>query len=207
MIINRAGSWPAHGPQNQPTQRLQVTRWAGLTADPPRLLAPADPRTKSALELEFLNTSWCSEMLLAAELYGSSRDPLPFRTACYRAVPRGNRIMPHLIFDSRLYCPYRRAMGAVPDSWNARPFQENPARPQGAVNTGLAFVAEGAGMLLLERARARSSPMPPPAWRQRWASGRSARGSGPGPRPRRGRARSPPSLFRLSLGLTPSLCR
>jgi porphobilinogen synthase len=43
-------------------------------------------------------------------------------------------------------------MGAVPASGEARPFQEDPARPRDAVGTGLAFVAVGAGMLLLEPA-------------------------------------------------------
>jgi porphobilinogen synthase len=43
-------------------------------------------------------------------------------------------------------------MGAVPASGDARPFQANPARPGSAVAAGLGFVAEGAGMLLLEPA-------------------------------------------------------
>jgi porphobilinogen synthase len=60
--------------------------------------------------------------------------------------------MLHLIFGSRLYDPYRRAMGAVPASGDAGPFQENPAWPGDAVTTGLAFLAEGAGMVLLEPA-------------------------------------------------------
>jgi porphobilinogen synthase len=61
-------------------------------------------------------------------------------------------IMPHLILDSRLYDLYRAAMGAAPASGDVRAFQGNPARPREAVATGLAFVAEGAGTLLLEPA-------------------------------------------------------
>jgi porphobilinogen synthase len=85
----------------------------------------------------------------AAMIRGSVRE---VRRALDDAGHAGTGIMPHLIFDSRLYDPYRRAMGAVPASGDARPFQENPARPRDAVGTGLAFVAEGAGMLLLEPA-------------------------------------------------------
>lgn len=64
----------------------------------------------------------------------------------------GTGIMPHLIFDSRLYDGYRKAMDAVPASGDTRPFQVSPTRPASAVDTGLAFTAEGAGMLLLEPA-------------------------------------------------------
>jgi porphobilinogen synthase len=64
----------------------------------------------------------------------------------------GTGIMPHLIFDSRLYDGYRTVMGAVPASGDARPFQARPGQPHGAVAAGLGFVAEGAGMLLLEPA-------------------------------------------------------
>jgi len=74
------------------------------------------------------------------------------RRALDDAGHEGTGIMPHLIFDSRLYDPYRQAMGAVPASGEVRPFQESPARPRDAVGTGLAFVTEGAGMLLLEPA-------------------------------------------------------
>ena len=41
---------------------------------------------------------------------------------------------------------------AVPASGDTRPFQADPARPDAAVQAGLGFVAEGAGMLLLEPA-------------------------------------------------------
>jgi porphobilinogen synthase len=85
----------------------------------------------------------------AAMVRGSVR---AVRQALDHAGHAGTAIMPHLIFDSRLYDPYRRAMGAVPASGDVRPFQESPARPGNAVDTGLAFVAEGAGMLLLEPA-------------------------------------------------------
>ena len=61
-------------------------------------------------------------------------------------------IMPHLILDSRLYDLYRAAMGAMPASGDVRAFQGNPSRPREAVDAGLAFVSEGAGMLLLEPA-------------------------------------------------------
>jgi porphobilinogen synthase len=60
-------------------------------------------------------------------------------------------IMPHLIFDSRLYEEYRTAMRAVPAS-GRRAFHADPARPGPAVDAGLAFIAEGATSLLLEPA-------------------------------------------------------
>jgi porphobilinogen synthase len=61
-------------------------------------------------------------------------------------------IMPHLILDSRLYDVYRAAMGAMPASGDVRAFQGNPSRPREAAAAGLAFIDEGAGMLLLEPA-------------------------------------------------------
>ena len=74
------------------------------------------------------------------------------RAALDQAGHADTGIMPHLILDSRLYDPYRAAMGAVPASGDVRAFQGNPARPRDAINAGLAFVAEGAGTLLLEPA-------------------------------------------------------
>ncbi|MGW2541244.1 hypothetical protein ACWC5I_10320 [Kitasatospora sp. NPDC001574] len=58
--------------------------------------------------------------------------------------------MPHLIFDSALYEGYRTTMRATPASGARRPFQVSPRDPASAVGTGLAFVEEGADMLLLE---------------------------------------------------------
>lgn len=62
------------------------------------------------------------------------------------------RIMPHLIFDSKLYDGYRRTMDAVPASGEHRAFQVDPRRPTRAVQTSLEFIDEGADMLLLEPA-------------------------------------------------------
>ncbi|MFF7635621.1 hypothetical protein ACFZB9_21070 [Kitasatospora sp. NPDC008050] len=59
-------------------------------------------------------------------------------------------IMPHLIFDSALYEGYRTTMDATPASGAHRPFQLSPRQPEAAVEAGLAFLAEGADMLLLE---------------------------------------------------------
>jgi porphobilinogen synthase len=61
-------------------------------------------------------------------------------------------VMPHVIFDSRLYDGYRHAMGAVPSSGETRRFQADPQRPGSAVDAAMAFVAEGADSLLLEPA-------------------------------------------------------
>jgi porphobilinogen synthase len=61
------------------------------------------------------------------------------------------RIMPHLIFDSRLYDGYRRTMDAVP-ACERRAFQVDPGQPARAVRVSLDFVDEGADMLLLEPA-------------------------------------------------------
>ena len=46
------------------------------------------------------------------------------------------QIMPHLIFDSRLYEPYRRTMNATPASGERRLFQIDPARLQTAERAG-----------------------------------------------------------------------
>lgn len=62
------------------------------------------------------------------------------------------QIMPHLIFDSRLYDAYRQTMDATPASGERRVFQIDPARPETAVRASLNFVDEGADMLLLEPA-------------------------------------------------------
>jgi len=62
------------------------------------------------------------------------------------------QIMPHLIFDSRLYDAYRQTMDAAPASGERRVFQIDPARPETAVRASLGFVDEGADMLLLEPA-------------------------------------------------------
>jgi porphobilinogen synthase len=62
------------------------------------------------------------------------------------------RIMPHLIFDSKLYDGYRRTMDAVPASGERRVFQVDPQRPTRAVQTSMDFIEEGADMLLLEPA-------------------------------------------------------
>jgi porphobilinogen synthase len=62
------------------------------------------------------------------------------------------QIMPHLIFDSRLYDAYRETMDATPVSGERRVFQIDPARLETAETTSLGFVDEGADMLLLEPA-------------------------------------------------------
>ncbi|MGH3898429.1 MAG: hypothetical protein ACRDTA_09260 [Pseudonocardiaceae bacterium] len=62
------------------------------------------------------------------------------------------QIMPHLIFDSRLYDAYRQTMDATPASGERRVFQIDPARLETAERTSLGFVDEGADMLLLEPA-------------------------------------------------------
>lgn len=62
------------------------------------------------------------------------------------------KIMPHLIFDSRLYDAYRKTMDATPMSGECRAFQIDPARPRNAVRASRKFVDEGADMLLLEPA-------------------------------------------------------
>jgi porphobilinogen synthase len=58
----------------------------------------------------------------AAMVRGSVR---AVRQALDHAGHAGTGVMPHLIFDSRLYDRYRRAMGAVPAPGDARPFQES----------------------------------------------------------------------------------
>jgi porphobilinogen synthase len=85
----------------------------------------------------------------AAMLPGSVR---AVRTALDQSGYPQVSIMPHLIFDSRLYEGYRLTMDAAPASGTRRMFQIAPTFPQKAVETSLAFVAEGADMLLLEPA-------------------------------------------------------
>lgn len=72
------------------------------------------------------------------------------RQALDEAGHRDVATMPHLIFDSALYEDYRATMRAVPASGARRPFQISPRSPETAVDTGLAFLGEGADMLLLE---------------------------------------------------------
>ncbi|MFI6153560.1 hypothetical protein ACIBCA_12770 [Kitasatospora sp. NPDC051170] len=72
------------------------------------------------------------------------------RRALDEAGHRDVATMPHLIFDSALYEGYRTTMRATPASGARRPFQISPRSPETAVDTGLAFLSEGADMLLLE---------------------------------------------------------
>lgn len=84
----------------------------------------------------------------AAMLPGSVR---PVRQALDGAGHCAVRIMPHLIFSSQLYAGYRQTMDAAPAS-GQRAFQIDPCHPQAGIDAALAFVAEGADMLLLEPA-------------------------------------------------------
>jgi porphobilinogen synthase len=63
-------------------------------------------------------------------------------------------VMPHLIFASSLFGPYRRTMGVRPPSGEEerRPFHVDPSQPRRAVELARRFVAEGADALLLEPA-------------------------------------------------------
>ncbi|MFF2611368.1 hypothetical protein [Kitasatospora sp. NPDC058046] len=72
------------------------------------------------------------------------------RQALDEAGHRDVATMPHLIFDSALYEGYRTTMRATPTSGTRRPFRISPRSPETAVDTGLAFLDEGAHMLLLE---------------------------------------------------------
>ncbi|MFF1308006.1 hypothetical protein [Streptomyces sp. NPDC058307] len=85
----------------------------------------------------------------AAMLPGSVRG---VRQALDQAGRSDIRVMPHLIFDSRLYDGYRRTMDAVPASGDRRAFQVDPQRPTRAIQASLDFIVEGADMLLLEPA-------------------------------------------------------
>ncbi len=85
----------------------------------------------------------------AAMIGGTTR---AVRTALDAAGHEDVAIMPHLIFHSALYDGYRTTMDATPASGTHRPFQISPGQPEAAVDTGLAFLGEGADMLLLEPA-------------------------------------------------------
>lgn len=62
-------------------------------------------------------------------------------------------IMPHVIFASSLFGPYRATMGVRPRSGEARrPFHVDPSQPRRAVERARRFVAEGANAVLLEPA-------------------------------------------------------
>nr|WP_281381999.1 hypothetical protein [Nocardiopsis mwathae] len=74
------------------------------------------------------------------------------RQALNQSGHRDVGIMPHVIFTSRLYDGYRRAMNAVPARGNRRAFQIHPSCPEQAVALARDFLAEGADMLLLEPA-------------------------------------------------------
>jgi porphobilinogen synthase len=68
--------------------------------------------------------------------------------AGHRAVA----LMPHVIFASRLYGGYRRAMQATPRTGNRAAFQIHPSRPEQALDYSVRCLHEGADMLLLEPA-------------------------------------------------------
>ncbi|WP_416873531.1 hypothetical protein [Kitasatospora sp. SC0581] len=84
---------------------------------------------------------------MAAMTRGTTR---AVRQALDEAGHRDVATMPHLIFDSALYEGYRTTMRASPAPAARRPFQISPCSPETAVDTGLAFLGEGADMLLLE---------------------------------------------------------
>lgn len=61
-------------------------------------------------------------------------------------------VMPHVIFDSCLYEPYRRTMHVRPHNGDRRAFQIDPSQPRQALDQAKRFVAEGADAILLEPA-------------------------------------------------------
>lgn len=61
-------------------------------------------------------------------------------------------VMPHIIFNSCLYGPYRHAMRAQPRNGDRRAFQVDPSQPRQAIDQAKRFVAEGADAILLEPA-------------------------------------------------------
>lgn len=65
---------------------------------------------------------------------------------------RAVALMPHVIFASRLYGGYRRAMQAAPRRGNRGAFQVHPSRPEQALDYSLRCLHEQADMLLLEPA-------------------------------------------------------
>ncbi|MBH1936898.1 hypothetical protein I5Q34_21945 [Streptomyces sp. AV19] len=106
--------------------------------------------TKSVLAAQAITQAEAGADIVgpAAMIPGSTR---AVRAALDEAGHPDVSIMPHLIFDSSLYEGYRLTMRAVPAS-GARAFQIAPRRADQAVRTGLAMVAEGADMILLEPA-------------------------------------------------------
>lgn len=74
------------------------------------------------------------------------------RQALDESGHRAVALMPHVIFASRLYGGYRRAMQAAPRSGNRAAFQVHPSRPEQALDYSVRCLQEEADMLLLEPA-------------------------------------------------------
>lgn len=126
------------------------------TADGNCFLTTADGQLDYQRTLDVLCAQAAAQAEAGADVLGPAA-MLEGLTSAVRATldDTGHRavaLMPHVIFASRLYGGYRRAMQAAPRSGNRAAFQIHASRPEQALDYSLRCLHEGADMLLLEPA-------------------------------------------------------
>jgi porphobilinogen synthase len=126
------------------------------TADGNCFLTTTDGHLDYSATLERLASQAVVQADAGADVLGPAA-MLEGLTAAVRAALDGTghravALMPHVIFASRLYSGYRRAMQATPRTGNRAAFQVHPSRPDQAIDYSLRCLHEQADMLLLEPA-------------------------------------------------------
>lgn len=126
------------------------------TADGNCFLTTSDGQLDYPATLELLAAQAVAQAEAGADVLGPAAmvDGLTaaVRVALDETGHRAVALMPHVIFASRLYGGYRRAMRATPRSGNRVAFQVHPSRPEQALDYSLRCLQEHADMLLLEPA-------------------------------------------------------
>jgi porphobilinogen synthase len=126
------------------------------TADGNCFVATTGGQLDHSATLELLAAQAIVQAEAGADVLGPAA-MLEGLTAAVRAAldDTGHRavaLMPHVIFASRLYGGYRRAMHATPRTGNRAAFQVHPSRPEQALDYSLRCLHEQADMLLVEPA-------------------------------------------------------
>jgi porphobilinogen synthase len=126
------------------------------TADGNCFLTTTDDQLDYSSTLELLAAQAVAQADAGANVLGPAA-MLEGQTSVVRAAldDTGHRavaLMPHVIFASRLYGGYRRAMQAAPRTGNRAACQIHPSRPEQALDYSLRCLHEKADMLLVEPA-------------------------------------------------------
>lgn len=126
------------------------------TADGNCFLATEDGRLDYQRTMDVLCAQAVAQAEAGADILGPAA-MLEGVTSGVRAAldDTGHRavaLMPHVIFASRLYGGYRRAMQATPRTGNRTAFQIHPSKLEQALDYSIRCLHEGANMLLLEPA-------------------------------------------------------